>query len=75
MLAAEALVAVPAVRSLIRTGKVAQLRGAILAGAAAGMQTMAQSVEALFGARKITREVRDKALADCGGVLAEGQPL
>ena len=75
VLAAEALVAVPAVRSLIRTGKVAQLRGAILAGAAAGMQTMAQAVEALFGARKITREVRDKALANCGGVLVEVPPL
>lgn len=71
VLAAEALVASPAVRSLIRSGKVAQLRSAILAGGAAGMQTMAQSVEALFAAQKITREVRECTLADLGGVWGE----
>lgn len=75
VLAAEALVAVPAVRSLIRAGKVAQLRSAILAGGAQGMQTMAQSVEALLRAGKITREVAQAALADCGGAFGERRPL
>ena len=64
VLAAEALVAVPAVRNLIRTGRVAQLRGAILSGGAQGMQTMAQSVEGLLRAGKITREAAEAALAD-----------
>ena len=64
VLAAEALVAAPAVRNLIRTGRVAQLRGAILSGGAQGMQTMAQSVEGLLRAGKITREAAEAALAD-----------
>lgn len=66
VLAVEALVAVPAVRNLLRTGKVAQIKSAIMAGGAAGMQTMAQSVEMLFGAGKITREIRDLALENGG---------
>ena len=65
VLAAEALVAVPAVRNLIRAGKVAQLRDAILAGRAAGMQTLAQSVEELFRAGKIARATWEEALASC----------
>lgn len=70
VLAAEALVAVPAVRNLIRTGRVAQLRSAILSGGMQGMQTMAQSVEGLLRAGKITREAAETALAD-GGVFGE----
>ena len=70
-MATEALVAVPAVRNLIRTGKVAQIRSAVLAGGASGMQTMAQSVEALLRAQRITREVKEQALADLDGVLRE----
>ena len=65
VLAAEALVAVPAVRNLIRAGRVAQLRSAILSGGAQGMQTMAQSVERLLRAGEITREAAEMALADC----------
>ena len=71
VLATEALVAVPAVRNLIRMGKVAQIRSAVLAGGASGMQTMAQSVEALLRAQRITREVKEQALADLDGVLRE----
>ena len=65
VLAAEALVAVPAVRNLIRAGRVAQLRSSILSGGAQGMQTMAQSVERLLRAGEITREAAEIALADC----------
>ena len=72
VLAAEALVAAPAVRNLIRTGRVAQLRGAILSGGAQGMQTMAQSVEGLLRAGKITREAAEAALAD-GDAFGEGR--
>jgi twitching motility protein PilT len=43
----EVMVGSPAVRNLIREGKVAQLYTAIQTGRAAGMQTMAQSLAAL----------------------------
>ncbi|WP_333842017.1 type IV pilus twitching motility protein PilT [Limnohabitans sp.] len=43
----EVMVATPAVRNLIREGKVAQLYSAIQTGRAVGMQTMEQSLSAL----------------------------
>jgi twitching motility protein PilT len=43
----EILVATPAIRHLIREGKVAQLYSAIQTGGAAGMQTLDQSLSAL----------------------------
>jgi twitching motility protein PilT len=43
----EVMVATPAVRNLIREGKVAQLYSAIQTGRTVGMQTMEQSLSAL----------------------------
>ena len=43
----EVMVGTPAVRNLIREGKVAQLYSAIQTGRAAGMQTLDQSLAAL----------------------------
>jgi twitching motility protein PilT len=43
----EVMVATPAVRHLIREGKVAQLYSAIQTGRAVGMQTLSQSMAAL----------------------------
>jgi twitching motility protein PilT len=43
----EVMVATPAVRNLIREGKVAQLYSALQTGAQAGMQTLDQSLQAL----------------------------
>jgi len=43
----EVMVATPAVRNLIREGKVAQLYSALQTGGQAGMQTLDQSLQAL----------------------------
>jgi twitching motility protein PilT len=42
----ETLVATPAIRHLIREGKTAQMQSALQTGAAHGMQTMAQALQA-----------------------------
>lgn len=55
--AAEVLTASPAVRNLIRQGKVQQLPSVIMAGATLGMQTMRHSIAQLQAAGKITPEV------------------
>ncbi|MGP1366735.1 MAG: type IV pilus twitching motility protein PilT [Schwartzia sp. (in: firmicutes)] len=57
--ASEVLTASPAVRNLIRQGKVQQLPTHIMAGSASGMQTMHRSIEGLRAAGKITSEVAD----------------
>jgi twitching motility protein PilT len=57
VVAAEVLVATPAVRNLIREGKVHQIYSAMQAGGRYGMQTMDQSLAGLVKARKITMEV------------------
>ncbi len=75
VLAAEALIASPAVRNLIRKGKTAQLKSAILAGKAAGMQTMAQAVERLFREGKITKEVKDTAIEDISANFSDWHTL
>ena len=54
--AAEVLLMTPAVQHLIRAGKPAQLRSAILSGTTHGMQTMLQAAERLYHAGRITQE-------------------
>ena len=51
--AAEVLLAVPAVRNLIRTGRLQQLSSAMLAGQKQGMQTMEMAVRDLYQQGKI----------------------
>ena len=55
--AAEILLAVPAVRSLIREGKTHQLQGTIQTNTKSGMKLMDSSLQELFQKGKITREV------------------
>ena len=43
----EVMVATPAIRHLIREGKTSQIQNAVQTGAAYGMQTMAQAMQAL----------------------------
>jgi twitching motility protein PilT len=62
VLACEVLIATPAVRNLIREGKVHQIYSAMQAGAKHGMVTMDQSLGALVRARKVTMSV---ALEHC----------
>jgi twitching motility protein PilT len=54
--AAEVLIVTPAVRNLIREGKVHQIYSAMQAGGRYGMQTMDQSLALLVTARAITME-------------------
>ena len=54
--AAEVLAGVPAVRNLIRGGKVHQLPSVMTSGAAQGMQTMAQAVRRLIGERLVSAQ-------------------
>ena len=56
VVAAEVLRSTPAIRHLIREGKVHQLPDAIQAGAAQGMQTLSQSLLRLCAAGTITEE-------------------
>ena len=55
-LAAEVMVATPALRALIRDDKVEQVYSLIQAGAKFGMQTMNQSLTKLVKDKQITRE-------------------
>ncbi len=52
----EVLVATPAVRNLVREGKIHQIYSTMQAGARYGMQTMDQSLAALVKSRRITLE-------------------
>ena len=54
--AVEVLLAVPAVRNLIRTGRLQQLSSAMLAGQQQGMQTMEMAVRELLTKGRISRE-------------------
>ena len=54
--AAEVLIVTPAVRNLIREGKVHQIYSAMQSGGRYGMQTMDQSLALLVTARAITME-------------------
>jgi len=55
--AVEVLIATPAVRNLIREGKIAQIYTAIQTGAQHGMQTMDHSLAELYRRGKITFEM------------------
>ncbi len=58
----EIMIGTPAVRNLIREGKVAQMYSAIQTGAKVGMQTMDQCLQRLLKNNQITRQVaREKA--------------
>jgi twitching motility protein PilT len=57
VVAAEVLIATPAIRNLIREGKTHQIYSAMQAGAAQGMHTMDQHLAELVRANKITYEV------------------
>src|SRR4030065_865975 len=52
--AVEVLVATPAVRNLIREGKVHQIRSAMQAGGKCGMQTIEQSLVSLVNTGKVS---------------------
>jgi twitching motility protein PilT len=56
-LALEIMTATPAVRNLIRDGRVHQIYGAIQAGQTYGMRTMNQSLADMVNRRQITKEV------------------
>lgn len=53
----EIMVGTPAIRNLIREGKVAQMYSAIQTGAKVGMQTLDQCLQDLYSKKVITREV------------------
>ena len=58
----EIMVATPAIRNLIREGKVAQMVSAIQTGAAVGMQTLDQSLSALVKQGRVSlQEAKSKA--------------
>jgi twitching motility protein PilT len=58
----EIMMGIPAIRNLIREGKVAQMYSAIQTGSGQGMQTLDQCLEELVAKRVVTRETaRDKA--------------
>ena len=56
-MASEVLVATPAIRNLIREGKVHQIYSAMQAGGRFGMQTMDMSLAELVKAGRITQQV------------------
>ena len=66
VVAAEVLVATPAVRNLIREGKIYQIYSLMQAGGKFGMVTMDQTLAGLVKAGTITREMRDGALHERG---------
>ncbi|CAH0992937.1 Twitching mobility protein [Sinobacterium norvegicum] len=53
----EIMIGTPAIRNLIREGKVAQMYSAIQTGANVGMQTMDQCLEGLLKKNQITRQI------------------
>ncbi len=58
----EIMIGVPAIRNLIREGKIAQMYSAIQTGHSHGMQTLDQCLEELVAKRIIAREIaREKA--------------
>ena len=58
----EIMIGTPAIRNLIREGKVAQMYSAIQTGASAGMQTLDQCLEDMVAKHTISRETaREKA--------------
>ena len=66
--AVEALVASPAIRNLIRTGKVQQIKSSILSGVSLGMQTMEKAIADLARQQKISSETAQCYLGSEEGV-------
>ena len=64
VVAAEVLVATPAVRNLVREGKVHQIYSTMQAGAALGMQTMDQALAVLVRAGTVTAETARQRAAN-----------
>jgi twitching motility protein PilT len=58
--AVEAMAASPAIRNLIRTGNVQQMKSSIMSGGSAGMQTMEQSMNALARLHQISAETAQR---------------
>ena len=52
----EIMIGTPAIRNLIREGKIAQMYSAIQTGQAAGMQTLDQCLQELMSKGVITKE-------------------
>ncbi|MCS7233858.1 MAG: type IV pilus twitching motility protein PilT [Synergistetes bacterium] len=57
IVAAEVMIATPAVRNLIREGKIAQIYSVIQTGAKFGMQTMDQAIAKLYKSGLIEKEI------------------
>ena len=57
----EIMVATPAIRNLIREGKIAQMQSVIQTGSAAGMQTLNQCLVAMRARGLITKEEASRA--------------
>jgi twitching motility protein PilT len=64
VVAAEVLVATPAVRNMIREAKVHQLYSAMQAGARYGMRTMDQALASLVLAGKVSKELAEERCHD-----------
>jgi twitching motility protein PilT len=69
VVACEVMVATPAVRNLIREGKVHQIPSAIQTGAKDGMQSLDQSLRHLLKTRRITAEVAYRWATDKESVV------
>jgi twitching motility protein PilT len=73
-LAAEIMLATPAIRALIRDGKGHQIYSQIQTGGRLGMRTMSSSLAELVRANKVTMQVAEKYVSDAGELktLARG---
>jgi twitching motility protein PilT len=69
VVACEVMVATPAVRNLIREGKVHQIPSAIQTGAKDGMQSLDQSLRHLLKTGRITAEVAYRWATDKESVV------
>jgi twitching motility protein PilT len=69
VVATEVLVATPAVRNLIREGKVYQIYNAMQAGGKHGMQTMDQSLAALVRRSLVDRTIAVERAVDVQALL------
>ena len=58
--AVEAMAASPAIRNLIRTGNVQQMKSSMMAGSRVGMQTMEQSMDTLARLHKISSDTAQR---------------
>ena len=59
--ASEILICTPAIRTLIREGKIPQIYSAIQTGKAVGMRTLEQHLQELVAKKMISKEMADGA--------------